>query len=43
VSVRLAWLTHNLIAHPVAGVLWALGFDRAGDWIHDRISPEVES
>jgi hypothetical protein len=42
VSVRLAWLAHNLIAHPIAGLLWALGLRPAGDWIHDRISPRGE-
>ncbi len=29
-------LRHNLIAHPVAGVLWALGLTRSGDWVHDN-------
>jgi hypothetical protein len=29
-------LRHNLVVHPVAGVLWFLGFDRAGDWLHDN-------
>jgi hypothetical protein len=27
-------LAHNLIAHPIAGVLWALGFDRAAERVH---------
>lgn len=29
-------LRHNLVAHPIAGVLWALGFTAAGDWVHDN-------
>ncbi len=33
---RLAMVRHNLIAHPVAGVLWLLGFEKAGDWVHDH-------
>jgi hypothetical protein len=33
---RLLNARHNLIAHPVAGVLWLFGFDRWGDWVHDR-------
>ena len=28
------FLLHNLIAHPIAGLLWFLGADRAGDAIH---------
>jgi hypothetical protein len=42
VSGRCRWLAHNLIAHPIAGLMWALGFRRAGNWIHDRISPRGE-
>ena len=34
---KLRNLRHNLIAHPLAGVLWALGLERAGDWVHDHL------
>lgn len=27
-------LLRDLVAHPIAGVLWALGADRAGDAVH---------
>lgn len=27
-------LLHNLVAHPIAGLLWALGLERAGDAVH---------
>jgi hypothetical protein len=32
-------LIHNLIGHPVAGILWALGAEHAGDWVHDATLP----
>jgi hypothetical protein len=27
-----AW--HNIVIHPVAGVLWLFGFETWGDWVH---------
>ena len=27
-------LLHNCIAHPLAGLLWAVGAHRAGDRVH---------
>jgi hypothetical protein len=36
---RLAFLLHNLIGHPIAGVLWFLGFERAGNAIHRLGAP----
>lgn len=32
-------LLHNLIAHPVMGLLNALGLIQAGAWLHDRLLP----
>jgi hypothetical protein len=32
-------LLHNLLAHPIAGVLWAVGLERAGDAVHDWWAP----
>lgn len=34
---RLKHARHNLIAHPIAGLLWLFGFEMAGDWIHDHL------
>lgn len=31
---RLKFLAHNLLAHPLAGVLWFVGFDRAAERVH---------
>lgn len=33
---RLMNARHNLIAHPIAGILWLLGFEKTGNWIHDN-------
>lgn len=30
---------HNCIAHPLAGVAWACGLDRVGDWFHSWFQP----
>lgn len=37
VRYRLRMLRHNLVAHPVAGVLWAFGFEAAGDYVHNTL------
>ena len=37
---RAMFLVHNVIVHPICGVLWFLGADRAGDWLH-RITAEA--
>jgi hypothetical protein len=34
---RLVNFRHNMVAHPIAGVLWLFGFEKAGDWVHDHI------
>ena len=28
-------LFHNAVLHPIAGVLWAFGLMRAGDFVHE--------
>ena len=33
-------LAHNLIAHPIAGILWALGLDALGDSVHGWWTPK---
>lgn len=34
---KLRLLIHNLVAHPIAGVLWFLCLEKAGDWVHDNL------
>jgi hypothetical protein len=31
---RLAFALHNIVIHPICGVLWFVGARRAGDWLH---------
>lgn len=33
---RLTNARHNLLAHPIAGILWLFGLETAGDWVHDN-------
>lgn len=35
------WIVHNVVSHPIAGVLDALGFDRAADWVHNATVPDT--
>lgn len=35
-ATKLAWIfLHDVLAHPVCGLLWILGFSKAGDWLHE--------
>ena len=36
---RLMWFIHNTIGHPIAGILFLFGLDKAGDWVHDITLP----
>jgi len=36
---NLLWLFHNTIIHPICGLLWHLGAERLGDWLHDLTVP----
>ena len=36
---RLAFLFHNLVIHPIAGLLWFCGFVEWGDKVHDAFTP----
>ncbi len=36
VKRRLLNARHNLIAHPIAGLLWLLGYESEGDWVHNN-------
>ena len=33
---RLVNFRHNMIAHPIAGVLWLFGFEKIGDWVKSK-------
>ena len=35
-------LIHNVIIHPIAGVLWFVGLTRTGDWLHDSFARDEE-
>ncbi len=32
----LGYLVHDVVAHPVCGLLWIFGARTVGDWLHDR-------
>lgn len=36
---RFRWTLHNMVAHPVSEVLFQLGFERAGNALHDTTVP----
>lgn len=38
-----SWPMHNLVAHPLSEVLHWLGFNAAGDRLHDATLPEHEA
>jgi len=38
----LSFLLHNVFLHPLAGVCWFLGLERAGDYIHSSLVEETE-
>lgn len=38
----LMWALHNIIAHPLSEILYWIGFDDLGNWIHDHTVPEHE-
>lgn len=37
---RIHFALHNLIAHPICGLLWLVGLTAAGNWLHDRSAPQ---
>lgn len=39
---RLTFLGHNLIIHPIAGLLWFLGLDRVAEVLHSLGAPHVD-
>lgn len=34
---RLAHAGHNIIVHPIVGVLYLFGCQQWGDWVHDHL------
>ena len=36
---RFSYCFHNIVGHPVAEILWVLGFEKAGDYVHDITVP----
>lgn len=40
---RFRWTLHNLIAHPLSEILFQVGAERAGNYVHDITIPEHES
>ncbi len=37
--VRFQWTLHNLVAHPLSEILFQLGLESRGDWVHDITVP----
>jgi hypothetical protein len=35
------WLIHNLIGHPVSGILECLGMNKLADLVHDKTLPRL--
>ena len=33
---RLRMARHNIIAHPIAGICWLVGWEKVGDWFHNN-------
>lgn len=31
---RFTFAFHNIVVHPVCGLLWLIGAQRLGDWLH---------
>jgi hypothetical protein len=40
---RFSYTVHNTIGHPIAEILWVLGFHKAGDWVHDITVPNPDT
>jgi hypothetical protein len=36
---EMLWLIHNIFIHPIAGILWAMGFEKFPNWLHDSTVP----
>jgi len=40
-SKKLAILIHDIIAHPICGILWIVGAEKTGDYLHDLTVAEI--
>ena len=36
---KLGWAIHNMIGHPLMGILHLVGLEEAGTYVHDRTVP----
>jgi hypothetical protein len=36
---NLWWAIHNIIAHPLSEVLYWIGLECVGNWLHDQTIP----
>lgn len=41
-GTRFAWSLHNIFAHPMSEVLYQLGCEDLGNWLHDVTIPPHE-
>jgi hypothetical protein len=36
---RFQWTLHNIVAHPLSELLYLVGLENAGNWLHDITMP----
>lgn len=34
---KIRFALHNIIVHPICGVLWLVGFEKLPDWMHENL------
>lgn len=34
-SKRVGYFVHDVVAHPLCGLLWIFGANSVGNWLHD--------
>jgi hypothetical protein len=39
---RFQWALHNIVAHPLSELLYLVGLESAGNWLHDITIPAHE-
>ena len=42
VPPRFRWTLHNMVAHPLSEILFQVGAERAGNYVHDITVPDHE-
>jgi hypothetical protein len=40
---RFQWTLHNVVVHPLSELLYQVGLESTGNWIHDATIPTHES